>query len=551
MRVAPFFVFAAAALSTATACRDEVLTDLSGGVVGQVCNPLTGRPAAHAEVTAEALLDESDQVRTKSATADENGFFRLAGLPVTQVTLKVLVPDEFRNEIPGVQIVALDDVQLTDRACRDLPPVPGKGELVGQICNRHTGDYVTSGTVTLPMPEGDPLVASIDGDGRFLLREIPAGVYPAVVQSPGFQKSYQVEIKEGEQTLLEDQVIDCRPYDALTTGRIVGNICGAEEAGEEGTPLAGARVFIVQPIDGIVYEDETLPDGSFTLAGIPTPQAGLQVRAQKGGFIYTWDNVNVASIAAAPDGTNLTASIGCQPLVPDDDRRYLVVTGQFDRIENVLARMGLNNVDLAEGVPADPRHLWTADVFTNYDALAGYDAVFVNCGVSETDLVGGLNASAKANLRRYIREGGSLYVSDWAYDLVEQVWPEKINFLGDDSVNSNAEHGEDGEYDVDILDPGLAEYVGASRVRIGFNFGNFALISQVASGVTTYLRGDMRYRVNGSVATLASTPITVGFSDGLGRVVFTSFHQETDGQGNTEVLDGPEDQVLRYVVFSL
>lgn len=543
--------FGAVALALVPACRDEVLTDLSGGVVGQVCNPVTGRSAPGAAVTAEFVDPQTEKAKTKSATADDNGFFRLGGLPVTTVTLKIVSADEFQNTIPDVAIVALEEAQLTDPACRDAPVEPGKGELVGQVCNRHTGEYVTEGTVTVPMPEGEPLVAPIGSDGSFSLPGIPAGVYAVIVQAPGFQKSYQVEIVAEQQTLLEDQVVDCQPYDELTTGKIVGTVCGAEVAGEPGAPLAGARVFVVQPIDGVVYEDETLPDGSFTIAGIPTPQAGLQVRAEKGGFIFTWDNVNVAPIADAPDGTNLTANVGCQPLEPDDARRYLVVKGTFDKIENVLDRMGLNNVDLAEGVPTDPTHLWTADVFTNYDVLAGYDAVFVNCGVSEVDLVIGLSAVAKANLRRYIQEGGSLYVSDWAYDLVEQVWPEKINFLADDTKNSDAEHGEDGDYDVDILDPGLADYVGATGVTIGFDFGSFAIVSQVASGVTTYLRGNIGYRVNGGVSTLEDTPVTVGFSDGLGRVVFTSFHQETDTDGNTEVLDGPEDLVLRYLIFSL
>ncbi len=401
------------------------------------------------------------------------------------------------------------------------------------------------------LASGEELVADIDPTGSFVMPEVPVGVHVVYVQAPGFQKTYQVEVLEGEQTLLEDQVVDCEPYDELTTGMIVGTICGPSDTGGEGEPLAGARVYVVQPIDGVIYEDETLPDGTFTIAGIPTPQSGLQVRAEKGGFVFTWDAVDVYSIADAPDGTNLTASVGCQELVPDDDRRYLVVQGTFDKIEQVLARMGLSNVDLLEGVPTDPSELWSTAAFANYDTLANYDAVFVNCGISETDLVLGLNTAVKENMRRYIQEGGSLYVSDWAYDLIEEVWPERINFLGDDLVNSAAEHGEDGVYAADVLEPGLATYVGATNVNIGFNFGNFAIVSQLASGVTTYLRGDIQYRVNGGVSTLTDVPITVGFSDGAGRVIFTSFHQESDGEGTTETLDGPEDLVLRYLIFSL
>lgn len=538
------------ALPLAHGCRDEVLTDLSGGVAGPVCNPLTGRKAPNATVTAVFNDPQTKKEKTKATNADANGFFRLGGLPVTSVTLRVEVADEFRSEIPGVEIVARDDVQLTDPACRDAALTPGTGELVGQVCNRHTGEFITEGTVTLPMPEGEARVAPIDATGSFVMSDIPVGVYPAIVQAPGFQKSYRVEIKDKQQTTLEDQVVDCQPYDELTTGKVVGTICGAETADAPGEPLGGARVYVVQPIDGITYEDETLPDGTFIIAGIPTPQSGLQVRAEKGGFVYTWNDVSVAPIATAPDGTNLTASVNCQPLVPDDERRYLVVKGTFDKIENVLDRMGLTNVDLAEGVPLDPTTLWTVSVFADYDALDNYDAVFVNCGVSEVDFVAGLDGQSKANLRRYVQEGGSLYVSDWAYDLVELVWPDKINFLGDDLENSAAEHGEDGNYGVDILDDGLADYVGANSLNIGFGFGNFAIVSTVGAGVTTYLRGNVGYSVNGGVSTLPDTPVTVGFNDGLGRVIFTSFHQESDGE-TTEQLEGPEDAVLRYLIFSL
>ncbi|MCC7071525.1 MAG: carboxypeptidase regulatory-like domain-containing protein [Deltaproteobacteria bacterium] len=546
MRVLPLLFLGLVALLGA--CRDEELTNLAGGITGQVCNPVTGRPAAGATITGNWVNPFNDKEGTKDTTADENGFFTLGGMPVTTVTLAIR-NDEFQNELQ-VEIVEREDVQLTDPACRDLPGEPGMGELVGQICNRHTGEYITEGTVTVLLASGEELVADIQGDGSFVMPEVPIGIHVVYVQAPGFQKTYQVEVTEGGQTLLEDQVVDCQEFDQLSTGMIVGSICGPSDSGEGG-PLAGAHVYVVQPIDGIVYESWSLDDGTFAIEGIPAPQTGLQVRAEKGGFVYTWDNVNVYTLADAPDGTNVTASVDCQELVPDDDRRYLVVQGTFDKIEQVLSRMGLTNVDLLEGVPMDPSDLWSTAAFGNYETLSNYDAVFVNCGISETDLVLGLNGAVKENLKRYIREGGSLYVSDWAYDLVEQVWPERINFLGEDTVNSDAEHGEDGDYGVDVLEPGLADYVGSSDVTIGFSFGNFAIVSQLDPTVTTYLRGDVGYRVNGGVSTLTDVPVTVGFSDGYGRVIFTSFHQETNDAGETETLDGPEDLVLRYLIFSL
>lgn len=543
-----------APVALATACRDDEVGQLLGGVAGQVCNPLTGRPAAGATVTAQYFNDVTKKDDEKTESSDENGFFRIGGLPVKAVAIHVVSADDFQNTIPDVNIVALEDVQLRDPGCRDQPTIPGLGELNGQICNRHTGEYVTEGTVTVLLPDGTELTVEINADGSFIMPEVPAGNHVVYVESPGFQKTYEITVEEGGQTTLEDQVIDCQPYDPLTTGMIVGTICGAEVAGVAGGPLSGARVFVVQPIDGVIYEDETLEDGSFTIAGIPTsPNPGpLQVRAEKGGFTFTWNDVQVFSIADAPDGTEVTAEVGCQPLIPDDDRRYLVVQGTFDKIEQTLARMQLTNVDLIEGVPANPADDWINNAFGNAEILADYDAVFVNCGVDESDFILGMSPAIKANLHDYIENGGSLYVSDWSYDLIEAVWPEKIDFLSDDLTNSAAEHGEDGTYTMDVLEPGLRDYEGADQVDIDFSFGNFALVSTVASGVTTYLQGNIGYRVNGTVGTLTDTPVTVGFTEGTGRVIFTSFHQESDGEETEELeTDGPEDLALRYIIFSL
>ena len=569
----PVVVVAAAAVGAfllLCACPDEPLQELAGGVAGQVCNPVTGRPAAGAEVTAQFTNPATKKDGTKVTTADDNGFFKIGGLPVTAVNLHVKAADEFVNDIPDVQIAALADAQLTDPACRDLPAVPGTGEIVGQICNRHTGAIVTDGTVSVLLADGSELTTNTNpADGSFVLDGVPVGVQIVYVHATGFQLTYRVDVVEGGQTLLEDQQADCSPYPTASTGMIVGIICGTDQPGDPGAPLAGAHVFVVGGIDGIAYEDETIADGTFVIAGVPTPQANLQVRAEKGGFVFTWNAVSVLSLDQAPDGTNLTASVGCQPLSPDDGRSYLVVTGTFDRIELALRRLGINPT-LNEGNPLDPTSRWSVSAFGNYDTLASYDAVFVNCGVSDVDFVEGLSATVKVNLKRYVDEGGSLYVSDYGYELIEQVWPDKLNFLGDDTEPHAAEHGQDGTYHLDVVEPGLVDYLGATTIDIGFNFGNFVIVSQVLPSVSTFLKGTVNYRVNGGVSPLPDTPVTVGFNEGLGRVIFTSFHQEGDASrtctqdaecsdlGLTcvdgacgEQLDGPEDLVLRYLIFSL
>jgi len=236
--------------------------------------------------------------------------------------------------------------------------------------------------------------------------------------------------------------------------------------------------------------------------------------------------------------------------------KYLVVNGFYDKIQNVLERMDLPNVDIVEGNPLDPSTPWAADVFGDYAALNEYDAVFINCGVSESEFIGTPDPVVAANMRQYVQQGGSLYISDQAYDLVELTWPDRIDFLFGDADNSAAEAGQDGLYTLDVAEPALRDFVGQDTIDVDFNFGYFALIKEVAPGTTVYLRGDVGYYVNDGTDILEDAPITVGFTDGApgvgGRVVFTSFHQENDAvTGEAEELDGPEDAVLRFLIFEL
>ena len=248
------------------------------------------------------------------------------------------------------------------------------------------------------------------------------------------------------------------------------------------------------------------------------------------------------------DGVDVTADIACQPLLPDDSRRYLVVEGQYDRIQDVLARMELLNVTLHDGIPTTLR--WAEELFSTRDYINDFDVVFVNCGVDELEFTQRLSPNAVANVRKYVEQGGSLYVSDWAYELVEQAFPDKINFLNDDLVHDDAQQAIGGAYVANVIDADLAEELETDAFTIGFSFQLGTVISEVANDVTIYLETDMQFRrtVDGEVVAdvLRDTPVTVGFRHGLGRVVYTSFHQERN-----EALDGPEDEMLRHLVFEL
>lgn len=530
-------------------CEDEPLEEVTGGAGGTICNPVTGQPAPGVRVWMSFVSDDGfDNVRED--TTDELGMFDIRNVPEGAHTFTAEA--DLFTETFDLEVVAHTPAVYADPGCRELALPAGTGEIAGQICNRHVGQFVSGATVSVILADGSRLETTSDADGNFSLAEVPEGVHVVYVQADGYSRTHQVEVEAGQQTLLEDQQRACSPPDPTTTGKVVGRIC-LQDGSDAG--LGGVHVRLVEEIDGALFDDETLDDGTFLITGIPAPRT-VSVRAEKGDFYYQWDDVEVFPIIERPDGTDLVQDpSGCVPLVPNQPR-YLVIDGIYDKIQNVLERMGVADVTVVTGNPLDPTELWASAAFGNLAELSEFDAVFINCGVSELEFVGAPDPLVAQNLRTYVQQGGSLYVSDQAYDLIELVWPEKVDFLFADNERSSAEFGVDGSYLMEVAEPGLVDFLGQDELTIDFNFGYFALIQQVAEGTTVYLRSDIPYYVNDTTQVLEAVPVTVGFTDGApgvgGKVIFTSFHQENDAvTGEPEELDGPEDAVLRYLIFEL
>jgi hypothetical protein len=538
--------------------EEEPIAIPFGSLQGRACNPLTGQPEDGTVVKSTYIDPNTKAEATSSVEAEIGTGDFLIKLPAGVQVFSIENGDKFKKSYDGIDIAATGVTEWSNTDCREIAPDPGTGEIIGQICNRHTGSFVTDAEITVLLADGsDPIVANTDPSGNFIMEGVPAGQHIVYVRATGFQKTYNVTVIEGEQVELEPQTRDCAPPDPSTTAKIIGTICAQDPANPTATtgePLSGVRVFVVQDEDGFFFEDETIEDGSFDISGIPIllNSGVVQVRAEKGAFSYTWNDVELRAQNSVAGPISLTLEDGCQPLQPDGGAKYLVVNGIYDKIQNTLTRMNLPNVEIIEGNPLVGEH-WATNAFGDYEQMNQYDAIFVNCGADQIDFQDSIDPAVKANLRQYVQQGGSLYVSDWAYDLVEKVWPEKIDFYGDDTMADSAEFGAQGTYDADVVAFDLQECLGDDLVTIDYSFRGSALVKQIVSDATIYLRADMGYEVNGGVDTMLDMPITVGFKDGptSGNVVFTSFHLESNPDGTVEVLDGPEDKVLRCLVTTL
>lgn len=315
----------------------------------------------------------------------------------------------------------------------------------------------------------------------------------------------------------------------------------------------------------------TAADGSFTLpTAVPTTAAKLVIA--KGAYRQTQD---------LPAAT-ATMALGNLALSPSS-ARIAVVTGLFDRIQDVLAKLGYGSVSggqLALGsetfalydgdgsLPANYREIEALFVDGNGDGRADiydYSIVFLNCGLSETVLQKSAN---RAVLRAYVQGGGRLYVSDQGYDFVEQVFPEYINFEGSTTTSSSlaeqrdaAQIGADGITVNADLDPALSSWLGGVTCTTGSclnangtaHLEGFLIGWTVMTGPHFNAPSTVRTWVSGPVSFIGATsvmrPLTVSFDLGAGRVTYTSYHTEPTLDGSTGFL--PQERIMQFIVFEL
>jgi hypothetical protein len=382
------------------------------------------------------------------------------------------------------------------------------------------------------------------------------------------------------------------PVPTIVSGKVV--------APDKQTPISNALVYIensaiassivAQSIAGV--GKETLPcgaapnaswaatcsgsDGQFSLKAVLPADAKIVV--SKGAFKQE------AQLAAGSGGTLNAGSIAFAVGNVGNAVKMAVVTGLFDRIEDILARLGFGELEqgrlklgterftLYDGIGgASPNGFNSADLFLDRDKngradIYDYQIVFWNCGLTESILT----PANIAILKDYVERGGRLYVSDLAYDLVEQTFPAYIDFYDSDTVAANdpevlnaAQRGVEGVVAVATLDPQLRVWLAGvtcnggsclnpdGTANISGFLSDWALINQPHTANLTNVRVWANAPIAASAAPAAGTPIrrplTLSFATGLGRVTYTSYHNESAVDAELTV----EQRILQYLVFEL
>lgn len=352
----------------------------------------------------------------------------------------------------------------------------------------------------------------------------------------------------------------------------------------EGTiPISGALVYLSSgappPIPDHVFCDRcvalaegtaftfTAADGTFDLG---SPYVGsFQLVVQKGQFR------RVRPIEVADGDQNVAAESTRLPgkldkANGDDIPRMAVLDGQWDEIEVTLAKLGMGTVQpgfLGQPTVSNasfdvrgtgPGQLPREPLLTDPAVLDRYHIVFVPCSGSyeepRCDDATSARPEVQANVRDWVARGGKLYVTDYSYEFVRQLWPEYVTWQGQTSTIGSACLGGAWSGQATSGDPGLQAWMGAQGLVPFEVKDSWTIVDAVNPVNTVDVDGNPatitpKVWVSANTGSVGSKPTTLSFERGCGRVLFSTYHTEASLTPVNQLL--PQERALLYVLLEV
>jgi hypothetical protein len=277
--------------------------------------------------------------------------------------------------------------------------------------------------------------------------------------------------------------------------------------------------------------------------------------------------------------------------------RMAVITGEYDQIENVLAKLGYGSVDTSgrfdisqpysftivdgTGELDDEEFINVDEFLSDLDMMTAYDIIFVNCGIDEEGIAD--SDDVVSNLQEYVYEGGKLYVTDWSYSFLENAFPSFIDFYEGGEDHEHAETWGDAlkgtggiTADADVKDSQLADWLdhvtvnsgslkdeceisdeqvnavyGARNIDGTITIGDFMSNWAIVQGTYEGYNEDVAVHLKGIISSedgVADLPLSLSQNVGSGKLLFSSYHtaHNCPTQGFW-----PQERVLEYLVFDM
>jgi hypothetical protein len=292
------------------------------------------------------------------------------------------------------------------------------------------------------------------------------------------------------------------------TGNINGRLCAPSGVHW----VVGANVSVTyRDCNGNahVIQTQTDAEGYFVLVGVGL---GTQtVHAEKGPYRADFE-VTVEE--------NRTTTIPLGDFCFDQSTNIAVVTGEYDKVELVLDHLGFT-YDLYDGFPSNDG---ARQLLGDLGRMNDYDVIFMDCGTTLQGIFDNRPVldAVRSNVESYISSGGRMYVSDWDWLYIEEPFPGRIDFAGeDDLAQQDVLTGAAGYSLARVRDAELAAALGEDRVTIQFDYPNWAVVDAVGEDVRVFLSADVS-TVHGAL--IRDVPVLMSFRYGQGEVIYTSYH---------------------------
>ncbi|HEY5935736.1 MAG TPA: carboxypeptidase-like regulatory domain-containing protein, partial [Kofleriaceae bacterium] len=383
---------------------------------------------------------------------------------------------------------------------------------------------------------------------------------------------------------------------------------GQAAPGQE-IPIAGALIYVNE------VAPPGIPDGVYCEQCVATPSGGT-VSAADGSFLldappgnywltiqkgqYRVDHQVAITVGAA---TALPASMTTLPSQWNPEMhmwmpRIAMAQGTDDRIEDILAKLGVGTLSgnvydgpLGENGASELTVLSysgsgagsVTHLLSNMAELRKYHIIFFPCALSMDNIDSLLrNQTILQNIRRYVSEGGKLYVTDWSGELSDRAFPQQIE-LGDFGADSKGTYdplaltgnlttvgSADGvDYDLDdgkAVDPDLHAWLGTQMgPHQGGGIGMYNPDQFEITGLYNWIRnltavmigsdsmGNPVYDtpkswVTGSKGGNGAKPVAVTYAPtGCGKVLYTAF--QTANTSHAGLYE--QERVLLYLIMEI
>lgn len=352
---------------------------------------------------------------------------------------------------------------------------------------------------------------------------------------------------------------------ACRTGRTAGTVCAPN-----GSVIAGARIsastFTCDGQPKIVETDANIR-GYFRLEGLAA--GWTEVTVTTGTFVARFAVEIVAGEEVPLSGDNSSTKV----CLPAGSARLAVLSGDYDNVGAIIDGLGFE-YDAYCGSWDYSRS--ARFLLADTERLNEYDILFVNCA-SGIDLraTNEEMQQIRSNIEGFVRNGGSLYVSDLAVDWVHTLWPDFVRFnisnrqereapqccvcvdcpdectvdppaaaarrceVPNDQLPVCSEpvgpagYGPMGEFEARVVSPFLRQFVETDTFTVNYDAGGWVEIEDIFEDVEVLVTSDIR-------------PFMVLFEpyERGGRVAYTSFHNHV--QATDSMLE-----ILRALVFRL